>query len=147
MSRASLPKRHRLGASPSILSRPVGSGGCRTLQRAVTLPAAHLSPPTAGHLEPAVVPERAEVVLPSPAEQRPLNEEQRPLKTRSSSLSRLGMAWPPTAGCGVPHYPSRTRGWSYDDFYQLEDKTRNVQFPALKALDFKDISNVCLSFK
>lgn len=65
----------------------------------------------------------------------------------SSSFSRLGMAWPPTAGCGVTHYPNRMRGWSYDDFYQLEDKTLNVRFPALKALVFKDISNVCLSFK
>lgn len=40
-----------------------------------------------------------------------------------------------------------THGWSYDDFYQLEDKSLNVQFPALKALAFKDISNVGLSIK
>lgn len=49
-------------------------------------------------------------------------------------------------GCGVTHYSSRMHGWSYNDFYQLENKTLNVQFPALKALNFNDISNVGLSF-
>lgn len=51
------------------------------------------------------------------------------------------MAWPLAAGCSVAHYPSSMYGWSYDDSYFLEDKTLNVQFPALKALAFKDISN------
>lgn len=64
------------GSSPHVLSQPVGSGGCQTPQTAVTLPAPHLSLPTAEHLEPAMVQEQAELGLPSHAECRPLNEEQ-----------------------------------------------------------------------
>lgn len=66
------------GSSPleAVPSRPVGSGGCRTLQSTVTLPSPHLSPLPAEHLEAAVVPEWAELGLPSGAEHCPLNGEQ-----------------------------------------------------------------------
>lgn len=90
-----LPRRHHIKASlPSSASNGLQGLPGPTVQNDFTCP-----PPTAEHLEPAVAPEWAELRLPSHTECCPLHGEQQ-------QLSRLRMAWPPTTGCGVAHYPS-----------------------------------------